>query len=89
MVDLTYTLKSKVTHFSLKALEELELLTRDATSATQNIINVSLDESKLRDLCAAIFLDDFSKVQLEEIDIAKVVEGLNRFLSKWLRPSIA
>jgi len=88
-MEQNYTLKNKITHSSLKILEDLELLSRDANMAGQSIINVSLDESKLRDLCAAIFVEDFSKTPIDDIDISKVTEGFQRFLSKWLRPSIA
>ena len=79
-----YQLKHVSPH-AMRVLKEHGLLTNDNREWIGNITEVYLDPSSLKEVCAAVFQDDFSKLDFyKDVDLEKVNRGLRDFLLKAL-----
>jgi hypothetical protein len=81
-----FTLK-KVTLGSMKILAAYQLTKLENISLGQAILNICTDEKSLREICGAVFQEDFSKVDFNEIDLEEVARGIGSFLQKLLNPT--
>lgn len=85
---IKYTVRKSVTIKQLRILDKYGLTLRGEVTdqaMAQNIFTVCLSEEKLREVMVALFEDDFSAIDIEEIDLGKVTEGWQRFLQSLLR----
>lgn len=78
------TIRAKVTPKSLRVLARHNLLNDD--NRGQQILKLYIDDDnkKLREVCEAVFVEDFSQVDFDEIDCEQVSMGVRRFLLKSL-----
>lgn len=79
----------KVTLGSMKVLVAHGFNKMDNALLGQAVLDVCSDEKKLREICEAIFEDDFSNVDLTTIDLEDVAAGIKSFLQKLLNPTRA
>lgn len=88
--EVKYLLKKTVTLKSLRVLDKHGLALREPTTDQQmanKIITICLSEESIREVLAAVFDDDFSSVDIEEIDLSQVTSGVQSFLKKLLQPN--
>lgn len=82
-----YTLRSSVQVGSLRTLQKFGLGTLEGVKFSQSLLEVMGDESKLRQVCNAVFAESFDSVPLEEIDLKLVSAGVRDFLAGLINPS--
>lgn len=87
--EFKFTPKKAVTMGALKTLDKYGLLARpdrnDATM-TQSIYEICMNENSLREVCEAIYEDDFSNIALESLDLREVIGGYKSFLQNFFSP---
>jgi len=65
---------------NLNLLKQFGLLEDDTRQVAKRLLEISLKPDDLRDVCMAIFDEDFSDTDFAELDSSKFVNGFNRFL---------
>jgi len=84
--ELKLTLKKAVTMGALKTLDKYGLTARpdrNDMTMTQSIYEICLNENYLREVCEAIYEDDFSSMAFESLDLREVIGGYKSFLQNF------
>ncbi len=68
----------------LRVLKLHGLLSNDNQEFVNSTTEVYIDPEKLREVCEAVFDEDFSKTDFDEIDLGMVNRGVRDFLLKAL-----
>lgn len=88
MSELKYVKTGKITIEKLQVIRKynLQLSTKDGYA--ENLFDVLTDPVALKEVCGAIFDDDFKNVDANDIDVSKVHDGVQSFLPLlWWRSS--
>lgn len=85
--DPQYKVRGTVAIGSLKVLQAHGLNTVDGIALSGALLKVLSDEKSLRSVMEAIFVDDFSQMEVENIDLKKVSAGVRDFLAGLVNPS--
>jgi hypothetical protein len=80
MGKTTWKLK-KVTPRAMKVLKVNGLLEVDNSKYIGNTIEIFLDDEKLKNVCTAVFDEDFSETDWDDVDLGAVNNGIRNFLS--------
>lgn len=73
----------KLSTVTPKRMKELDGI--PGVTAAGNVLELVFDEANLRKLCETIFEDDFSEVDIMDVDLDRVGEGMQNFLNKWMQ----
>jgi hypothetical protein len=84
---LTYNIK-KVTPVAMKVLMKNGMQIGTEGNITDLLLKIAVNENVRREICRVVFTDDFSKVNMDEIDLEEISKGIYRFLSAYLNPSL-
>jgi len=75
----------RITPRAMRLLKKHGLLANDNGEFVANITEVYLNEPVMREMCEAIFEDDFSNIDFEnDLDLEMVNRGLRDFLQRAL-----
>ncbi len=84
-METGYTERTVVTPKSLKIIKNAGLLESDKGQYTENLMAIYTDDAdRLKEVCSALFEDDFSKVDVDDIDLQKVTVALSSFFLRVL-----
>jgi|GEM_PF-4037379 len=78
--DENYNIR-KVTPRGLKILKNAGLLDGNLFTLGQ-ACEIYLDETKLREVCDAVFAEDMSKMEYDDINLEVIGKGIRDFLQK-------
>jgi hypothetical protein len=72
-----------VTPAAMRTLKQHDLLDNDRKVVAGKLLDISMNEDQLKEVCEAIFEGDFSDTDFSEFDLSEFTRGFNSFLLKF------